>query len=110
MARRPIERSGNGWSGFGGLDRLLEHRVRLALSVLLSRNDALSFKRLKELTNETDGSLGSHLKKLEDAGYIRVRKTFVDRKPVSWYSLTGKGRKALSSHADGLQRLIRGSD
>ncbi len=49
------------------LDTLLDHRVRLAICVLLSRYDRLSFSRLKELTGETDGSLGAHLRKLEDA-------------------------------------------
>lgn len=97
----------NGWEGFGSLDRLLEHRVRLAVCVLLSRNDALSFRRLKELLNETDGSLGTHLRKLEDAGYIRVRKTFSARKPVSWYSIKASGRKALAAHTKVLERIIR---
>ena len=50
------------------LDRLLEHRVRLAVCVLLSRYDRLSFSKLKELTDETDGNLGANLKKLEDEG------------------------------------------
>ncbi len=94
------------WAGFGGLDKLFEHRVRLAASVLLSRNAALSFSRLKELLDETDGSLGAHLRKLEDAGYIAVRKEFRNRRPVSWYSLTKKGGRALERHVDGLNRLL----
>ncbi len=93
--------------GFDGLDRLLEHRVRLAISVLLSRADALSFARLKALLGETDGSLGAHLGRLEDAGYLRVDKEFVDRKPVSWYALTGSGRAALAGHVRALERLTR---
>ena len=97
----------NGWKDIGTLDRLLEHRVRLAICVLLSRNDALSFRRLKELLDETDGSLGAHLRKLENAGYIRVRKAFVERKPVSWYSLKANGRKALAAHTDVLGRIIK---
>ena len=52
------------------LDTLLDHRVRLAICVLLSRYDRLSFSRLKELTAETDGSLGAHLRRLEDEGYV----------------------------------------
>jgi DNA-binding PadR family transcriptional regulator len=88
------------------LDRLLEHRLRLALTVLLSRHDRLSFSRLKELTEESDGNLGANLKKLEDEGYVGVTKEFVDRKPVSWYAITPTGRGALKSHLDGLRRLI----
>jgi len=89
-----------------GFDRLLEHRVRLAICVLLSRNDAVSFSRFKQLFGETDGNLGAQLRTLEDAGYIGVRKEFRERKPVSWYSLRPKGRKALMVHVEALQDLI----
>lgn len=90
-----------------GLDKLLEHRVRLGTAVLLSRADALSFTRLRGLLGETDGSLGAHLRRLEDAGYIAVAKEFVDRKPVSWYSLTAAGRAALAAHVRALERIAR---
>lgn len=93
--------------GLDGLDRLLEHRVRLAICVLLSRADALSFTRLKRLTGETDGNLGANLRRLEDAAYLTVDKEFVDRKPVSWYSLTDVGRAALAGHVEALERLTR---
>ena len=87
-------------------DRVLDHRLRLAICVLLSRNDAVSFSRFKELFEETDGNLGAQLRTLEDAGYIGVRKEFRDRKPVSWYSLRPKGRKALLLHVEVLRELI----
>jgi DNA-binding MarR family transcriptional regulator len=93
--------------GLGRLDKLLEHRVRLGICVLLARNDSLSFSRLKDLLQETDGSLGAHLRKLEDSGYLNVNKQFQDRKPVSWYSLTTPGREALTSHLAALQQLIQ---
>ncbi len=93
--------------GLGRLDKLLEHRTRLGICVLLARNDKLSFSRLKDVLQETDGSLGAHLRKLEDAGYLSVNKQFQDRKPVSWYSLTTPGRGALTSHLSALQQLIR---
>lgn len=92
--------------GIEGFDRVLEHRVRLAVCVLLTRYDRLSFSRLKELTAETDGNLGANLRKLEDEGYVAVEKEFVNRKPVSWYSITAKGRKILKTHLDILGRLI----
>ena len=88
------------------LDRVLEHRVRLAVCVLLTRYDRLSFSRLKALTDETDGNLGANLKKLEEEGLVAVTKEFVDRKPVSWYRITPKGRKTLNAHLDGLGRII----
>ncbi|MFT7668667.1 MAG: DNA-binding MarR family transcriptional regulator [Planctomycetota bacterium] len=92
---------------FAGFDKLLEHRVRLALCVLLSRYEALSFKRLKELTTETDGGLGAHMRRLEDASYIDVKKEFVDRRPVTWYSLSKAGRKALALHVGSLRELLK---
>src|SRR6478672_8668788 len=81
--------------GLEQLDGLLQHRSRLGALVLLSGADALNFSRLKTLLDETDGNLGAQLRKLEDAGYIKVRKAFEERKPVSWYSITPPGQKAL---------------
>lgn len=91
------------------LDSLLDHRVRLAICVLLSRYERLSFSRLKELTEETDGSLGAHLRKLEEEGYVKVRKEFVGRKPTTWYSLTPKGMSALAVHLEALTALLSGT-
>jgi DNA-binding MarR family transcriptional regulator len=88
------------------LDDLLQHRARIGAAVLLARHERLSFSRLKELLQETDGNLGANMRKLEDAGYVSVRKQFQDRRPVTWYELTAKGRKALSQHLSGLQHLI----
>ena len=88
------------------LDRVLEHRVRLAICVLLTRYDRLSFSRLKGLTDETDGNLGANLHKLEDEGLVEVEKKFEDRRPVSWYAITPKGRKTLKAHLDALARMI----
>ncbi len=88
------------------LDGLLEHRVRLAVCVLLSKHDAFSFTRLKTLLDETDGSLGAHLRKLEDAGYLSIEKTYRGRRPVTWYRLSAKGRKHLLKHIDSLTQLM----
>jgi DNA-binding PadR family transcriptional regulator len=89
-----------------GLDDLLEHRVRLAICVLLTRDDAFTFTRFKEALDETDGSLGAHLRRLEDAGYLSVERTYRNRRAVSWYRLSAKGRKQLEQHLDSLARLI----
>lgn len=89
------------------LNKLLGHRIRLGISVLLARHTALSFSRLKELLQETDGSLGAQLRKLEDEEYISVKKEFKNRKPVSWYCLTKKGRSALEEHLSALEQLMR---
>jgi DNA-binding MarR family transcriptional regulator len=92
--------------GLDALDPLLQHRSRLGAMVLLSGSN-LTFTRLKELLDETDGNLGAQLRKLEGAGYVLVNKQFNDRKPVSWYSLTPAGNKALKSHLKALEALIK---
>src|SRR5258708_33380229 len=84
--------------GLAQLDPLLQHRSRLGACVLLRGVDAMTFSRLKILLDESDGNLGANLRKLEEAGYLTVRKEFVDRKPTSWYSLTAQGVKALRAH------------
>ena len=89
-----------------GLDSLFEHRARLAISVLLARHEEISFARFKQQLALTDGNLGAQLRKLEEAGYVALRRDFVDRKPVTWYRLTDAGRAALDLHLDALQRVI----
>lgn len=103
----PARARDDGEGGAPALDRLLEHHLRLTLCVLLSRYERLSFARLKELTQETDGNLGANLRKLEDAGYLGATKEFLDRKPVTWYELTAAGAAALEKHLAALTALIR---
>ena len=93
--------------GLDQLDPLLQHRSRLGALVLLSRADAMNFSRLKSLLSETDGNLGAQLKKLEDARYVLVKKEFADRKPVTWYTLSPEGKKALKLHLAAMESLIK---
>lgn len=92
------------------LDPVFEHRVRLAIAVLLARQDAISFSRFKAELDLTDGSLGAQLRRLEDAGYIGLKRDFVRRRPVTWYHLTRAGRAALQVHLDALRAMIDGAD
>ena len=94
------------WPGLDGFQKILGHRSRLGICALLARNDELSFSRLKELLAETDGNLGAQLRKLEDEGFVTVRKEFQDRKPISWYQLTATGRQCLESHLSALTGLL----
>ena len=89
-----------------GLDPVLEHRTRLAIGVLLARHGEISFSRFKEQLDLTDGNLGAQLRKMEDAAYLKLRRDFVERRPVTWYSLTPAGRKALDRHMRALQAVI----
>lgn len=76
------------------------------MSVLASV-DVAEFIFLREKVKTTDGNLSVHLKKLGEAKYITVKKSFHDRKPVSHYKLTTTGRKAFESYIDSLEKLIR---
>jgi len=88
------------------LDEIIHSRIRLAIiSVLVSLEDA-EFKFLKEKVNTTDGNLSVHLKKLEEADYIIVKKEFIDRKPVSSYKLSEKGIDAFERYIKKLDDLI----
>jgi len=89
-----------------GLDPALEHRARLAIAVLLARHGEISFASFKQQLDMSDGTLGAQLRKLEDAGYISLRRDFVERKPVTWYALTRPGRKALDRHLHALRDVI----
>jgi DNA-binding MarR family transcriptional regulator len=74
---------------------------------LLTQTEAMNFTRLRELLGETDGNLGAHLRKLEEAKCIEVRKEFADRKPVTWYLIiTPAGAQALRAHITALETLV----
>lgn len=89
------------------LDRILHEPARLSIaSVLASRPDA-SFVQLKEMLSMTDGNLSVHLRALEDAGYVDVKKAFVERKPRTTARLSRKGRAALTRYLDTLEALLR---
>ncbi len=62
--------------------------------------------RFKQQLQLTDGNLGAQLRRLEDDGYIALRRDFVERKPVTWYRLTAAGRKAVDRHLKALQAVI----
>lgn len=89
------------------LDQEFESRVRLGIMSVLMVNDTAEFKTLKELLELTDGNLSSHLTALEKAGYIQVKKQFIDRKPNTTYSVTREGKKAFEDHLKVLETLIK---
>jgi DNA-binding MarR family transcriptional regulator len=88
-------------------DRLVYGRVRLGIMSALAVNDQLTFNDLKALFDVTDGNLGAHARKLEDAGYISCRKSFEDRRPRTQYRLTNPGRKALERYLQHIEAVIR---
>ena len=88
------------------LDPAFEHRARLAIAVLLARHGEISFARFKQELALTDGNLGAQLRRLEEDGYLQLRRDFVERKPVTWYALSKTGRKALDKHLSALRAVI----
>jgi DNA-binding MarR family transcriptional regulator len=89
------------------LDEIIHSRIRLAIMAVLITVDEAEFTYLRDKVNATDGNLSTHLKKLEDAGYIAVSKSFIERKPVSIYLLTQNGRKAFEIYVERLEKLIK---
>ena len=88
-------------------DPVLTSPARLGIvTVLLERGDT-AFSDLKLLLRLTQGNLGMHLGKLEEAGYVRVDKEFVDRKPRTTAVLTDAGRTAFLDHLARLQAAAR---
>jgi DNA-binding MarR family transcriptional regulator len=89
------------------LSKIFDHRVRLGIMSILLVNDWVDFNTLKEMLDLYDGTLASHIKTLEEAGYLEVRKRFVGRKPNTSYRATAAGREAFNKHLDALEQLIR---
>jgi DNA-binding MarR family transcriptional regulator len=89
------------------LNKIFDSRVRLGIMSSLMVNEELNFNQLKEIVNVTDGNLASHLKNLEENGYIKVQKGFIGRKTNTTYSVTRAGEKAFRQHLDALEQMIK---
>jgi DNA-binding MarR family transcriptional regulator len=89
------------------LDKVIHERMRLGIISALAANEKLSFSDLKNLLNTTDGNVSVHARKLEDAGYISMKKSFSGRVPLTEYKITAAGRKALGQYLDHMEALIK---
>lgn len=89
------------------LNRIFDSRVRLGIMSALLVNTEVNFNELKELIQVTDGNLASHLKTLEETGYLKVKKGFIGRKTNTTYAVTKAGEKAFKSHLDALEQIIK---
>lgn len=92
---------------FQELNKAFESRARLGIMSSLMVNDSMDFNALKELLDLTDGNLAGHTRALEQAGYIRVEKSFIGRKPNTRFSITPEGRLAFEQHLETLEKIIR---
>lgn len=90
-----------------GFDRLIYERVRLGIMSALATNEELTFNELKALFDVSDGNLGAHARKLEEAGYVACAKSFEARRPKSRYRITQVGRKALLKYLEHIEAVIK---
>jgi DNA-binding MarR family transcriptional regulator len=92
------------------LNETIHQPVRLrimAALVILEAGNEVDFTYLRDLLQVTDGNLGAHLRKLEEAGYIAVNKIFVDRKPRTYIGATAAGRKVFQEHVAALELILK---
>jgi DNA-binding MarR family transcriptional regulator len=90
------------------LNKTFESRVRLGIMSTLMVNDSINYNTLKELLDITDGNLASHIKALEKAEYITIKKRFVGKKTNTSYSATKSGKLAFKSHLNALEKILKG--
>ena len=92
------------------LNETIHQTVRLrvmAALVTLEAGNEVDFTYLRDLLDVTDGNLGAHLRKLEEAGYIAVNKVFVERKPHTYVAATAAGRKVFAEHVAALESILK---
>lgn len=92
------------------LDRLIHEPARLAILTVLTSVQAADFVFLQRTTGLTQGNLSSHLSKLEEAGLVRIEKTFVQKRPNTSVALTPLGTERIAAHWEQLDRLKHRSE
>ena len=99
-----------GLADLGRIDEVIHGRIRLGIMVYLADVDAADFTELKTVLEATQGNLSVHLRKLDDAGYVAIDKSFVNNKPLTRVSITREGRRAFAAYLDAIGALIGGKD
>ena len=95
-----------GLSDLGRIDDVIHGRVRLGIMVYLADAEQAEFTELKSALDATQGNLSVHLKKLEEAGYVAIVKSFRDNKPLTRVTITEPGRRAFATYLEALGGLI----
>lgn len=90
----------------GGIDDVIHGRLRLGIMAYLASAEVADFNELKALLQATQGNLSVHLRKLEDAGYVEIEKSFLGRKPLTRIRITVSGRKAFAAYLAAMSRLV----
>lgn len=89
------------------LDRVIHEKGRLAIMSMLAASPELSFTELKDTLNMTDGNLTTHIRTLQEAGYLSVTKSFKNRRPLTTCALTTGGRTAFSNYISLLEQIVQ---
>jgi DNA-binding MarR family transcriptional regulator len=92
------------------LNETIHQPVRLRIMAALVSMEAaneVDFSYLRDLLQVTDGNLGAHLRKLEEAGYIAVNKIFIERKPRTYVTVTDAGRRVFQEHVAALEQILK---
>ena len=88
------------------IDPLIHAPTRLKIMAYLSIVESADFTFLMNQTGLTRGNLSVNLRKLEDAGYVSIKKEFVDRVPRTLIRLTEKGRQAIQTYRENMQQVL----
>ena len=89
------------------LDRVIHEKGRLAITSMLAASPELSFTELRDALKMTDGNLTTHIRTLQEAGYVSVTKSFQNKRPLTTCSLTPSGKKAFTEYINLLERILQ---
>ena len=89
------------------IDRVIHEKGRLAIMSMLAASPELSFTELRDTLGMTDGNITTHIRTLQEAGYLSVTKSFQNNRPLTTCSLTPSGKKAFTHYINLLERIIR---
>jgi DNA-binding MarR family transcriptional regulator len=89
------------------LDRIIHERGRLAIMSMLAASQELSFTELRDTLEMTDGNLTTHMRTLQEAGYVSIAKSYRNRRPLTTVSLTAAGRQAFANYVTLLEQIVK---
>ena len=92
---------------FQQLDRLIHEKGRLAIMSMLAASPELSFTDMRNTLGMTDGNLTTHIRALQQEGYVSVAKSYQNNRPLTTCSLTAAGRKAFTEYIGLLEQIVR---
>ena len=89
------------------LDRVIHEKGRLAIMSMLAASPELSFTELRDTLDMTDGNLTTHIRTLQQEGFVSVAKSYQNNRPLTTCSLTAAGRKAFAEYINLLEQIVR---